>query len=203
MALYYSPDNLITATEGDLIEFRRLLFFGFGYCHFAVCTVDSEADFRAAVQTSRAVGDRFTIGVDSPWINIRRKCLLTRIVEKTIRNLCDGHDGGWRVNNLDAAARAKGLRPFRPDVIVERARGFLMEDRLIVYSLITDNCEHFATKCRYGQPFSLQVSDFRTATVRYVLTMISAIRHAYYSRRRPEIYILGRTIDEVTQNETV
>ncbi len=58
MALYYSPDNLITATEGDLIEFRRLLFFGFGYRHFAVCTVDSEADCLTAVQTSRAVGDR-------------------------------------------------------------------------------------------------------------------------------------------------
>jgi hypothetical protein len=128
---------------------------------------------------------------------------LTRIVEKTIRNLCGGHDGRCRVNNLDEAAEERGLRPFRPDVIVERAWGFLREDRLIVYNLITDNCEHFATKCRYGQAFSLQVSDFRTATVRYVLTLISAIRHAYYSRRRLKVYILGRTIDEVTQNETV
>jgi hypothetical protein len=138
-----------------------------------------------------------TIGVDSPWLFV-----FTRIVEETIRNLCDEH--GYRVNNLEEAAEERGLRPFSPDVIVERARGFLMEDRLRFYSLLTDNCEHFATECRYGQAFSVQVSDFRMASVKYVLTWISAIRrHVFYSRRRPEIYILGRTIDEVTQNETV
>ncbi len=61
-AVYYSPDNNMAAAaaaKGDLIEFPRwLVFRRFQYYHFAVCTVDSLADCRAAVQTSRAVGDR-------------------------------------------------------------------------------------------------------------------------------------------------
>jgi hypothetical protein len=59
-AVYYSPDNnMAAAAKGDLIEFPRwLVFRRFQYYHFAVCTVDSFADCRAAVQTSRAVGDR-------------------------------------------------------------------------------------------------------------------------------------------------
>jgi hypothetical protein len=57
MNLYYPPDEII-ATQGDLIEFRRRRLLILTYYHFAVCTVDSVADCRATVQTSRAVGDR-------------------------------------------------------------------------------------------------------------------------------------------------
>lgn len=63
-AVYYSPDNNMAAVaaaaaKGDLIEFPRwLVFRRIQYFHFAVCTVDSEADCLTAVQTSRAVGDR-------------------------------------------------------------------------------------------------------------------------------------------------
>ena len=48
---YYSPDE-ITAANGDLIEFKRLL-----YLHYAVYTVDSEVDGRAIVENDRAAGD--------------------------------------------------------------------------------------------------------------------------------------------------
>jgi hypothetical protein len=51
MSLYYSPDE-ITATKGDVIEFKRLL-----YLHYAVYTVDSEVDGRAIVEINRAAGD--------------------------------------------------------------------------------------------------------------------------------------------------
>ncbi len=120
-------------------------------------------------------------------------------MEKTIRTLCEEH--GCRVNNLEEAADERGLRPFRPDVIVERAREFLREDRLMFYHVLTQNCEHFATKCRYGEAFSLQVSDCCPAPFTFVLTWISAIRDVCNSRRRSEVYILGRTVDEVRQNE--
>lgn len=88
-------------------------------------------------------------------------------MEKTIGTLCDKH--GWRVNNPDEAARKLNLKILSPDVIVERAREFLREDLVRYYNVITENCEHFATKCRYekdtgdekgeGIGFSLQVSD--------------------------------------------
>jgi transposase InsO family protein len=137
---------------------------------------------------------RYTVGVDSP-----RLFFFTRIVEKTIRTLCNVH--GCRVNNLEEAAEERGLRPFRPDVIVERAREFLREDRFMFYYVLNQNCEHFATKCRYGQAFSLQVSDCCPAPFTFVFRLCSAVRDVCYSRRRPEVYILGRTIDEVRQNE--
>ncbi|XP_046462354.1 phospholipase A and acyltransferase 1-like [Daphnia pulex] len=191
MKLCYSPDE-ITATKGDLIEFRRCHFFRMlTYYHFAVYTDDCEAN---QIQTNQPVGDRYTVGVDSP-----RLFFFTRIVEKTVRNLCNVH--GCRVNNLEEAAEERGLRPFRPDVIVERAREFLREDRLIFYHVLTQNCEHFATKCRYGEAFSLQVSDCCPAPFTFVFRLCSAVRDVCYSRRRPEVYILGRTIDEVRQNE--
>jgi hypothetical protein len=56
-------------------------------------------------------------------------------------------------------ARLKGLEPFDPDVIVARARNFLRDDLIVgYYHLLTQNCEHFATMCRYGEGFSLQAA---------------------------------------------
>ncbi len=120
-------------------------------------------------------------------------------MEKTIRNQCNEHGG--RVNNLDEAASAKNLFPLPPDVIVERAREFLRANRVIDYHLLEKNCEHLATKCRYGKGFSLQVSDCCPAPFTFVLTWISAVRNVCYPRRRTEVYLLGRTIEEVKQNE--
>lgn len=60
MVLFHPPDEII-ATKGDLIAFQRRIFFIFRwikiftYFHFAVCTVDSEADRQAIVQPN---GDR-------------------------------------------------------------------------------------------------------------------------------------------------
>jgi hypothetical protein len=116
--------------------------------------------------------------------------------------LCDEHHG-CRVNNLDEAAEERGLRPLKPDFIVERAQHFLRENRLIFYNVVIKNCEHFATKCRYGQAFSLQVRDCCSTPFTFVLTRISAIRDDYLSRRRSEVDILGPTVDEVKQNEEI
>jgi hypothetical protein len=133
---------------------------------------------------------RYTVGVDSP-----RLFFFTRIVEKTIRTLCNEH--GCRVNNLEEAAEERGLRPFRPDVIVERAREFLREDRLRFYSLLTQNCEHFATKCRYGQPFSLQVSDCISTLFEFILTLCLDFYHFFY----PRVFDPWVIMNEVRENE--
>ena len=81
-----------------------------------------------------------------------------KIVEKTIRKLCN-NELGCRDNNLEEAATEKGLEPFDPDVIVARARNFLRHDFIVgYYHSLTENCEHFATMCRYGEWFSLQAA---------------------------------------------
>ena len=65
-----------------------------------------------------------------------------------------------RVNNLEEASTEKGLEPLDPDVIVERAREFLRRNLIENYNLLTKNCEHFATMCRYEceKGFSQQAS---------------------------------------------
>jgi hypothetical protein len=91
--------------------------------------------------------------------------------------------------------------PTGPD---KRARKFLRANRVTIdYHLLEQNFEHFAAKCRYGEAFNLQVNDCCPAPFTFVLMWISAIRDVCYSPRRPEVYILDRTIDEVRQNEDI
>ena len=83
-----------------------------------------------------------------------------------------------RVNNLEKAAAERGLGdPLQPDAIVERARKFLeknlTEDEW--YRLLINNCEHFATKCRYGpddyKGFSQQIPTY-LKPFSYLLSLI-------------------------------
>ena len=99
---------------------------------------------------------RITAGVDLLPFSIcdfllKRFRIPYKIVEKTIRKLCN-NELGCRDNNLEEAATEKGLEPFDPDVIVARARNFLRHDFIVgYYHSLTENCEHFATMCRYGE----------------------------------------------------
>ncbi|XP_025091124.1 HRAS-like suppressor 3 [Pomacea canaliculata] len=52
-------------------------------------------------------------------------------------------------NSLD-----KKMRPFHPETILTRALSKIGDDS---YNIFTNNCEHFATWCRYGIPVSEQV----------------------------------------------
>ena len=58
---------------------------------------------------------------------------------------------------MEEAAEARGLFAREPDVIVERAREFIIQSFERRYNLLFENCEHFATKCRYEKGFSQQV----------------------------------------------
>lgn len=63
-----------------------------------------------------------------------------------------------RVNNF----RDHSNQFYSPDEIVERA--LARQDERIDYNLLTNNCEHFVTKCRYGVAISGQaVATARTA----------------------------------------
>jgi hypothetical protein len=59
-----------------------------------------------------------------------------------------------RINNLESAALKRGLKPRCVDTILKDA--FKMLNEKIDYHLITNNCEHFATGCRFGSRFSEQ-----------------------------------------------
>ena len=62
-------------------------------------------------------------------------------------------DNKWRINNI----LDKKYKPRSPDIIVKEA--LRQVDNLMEYSVISENCEHFATKLRYGKPVSRQVSE--------------------------------------------
>jgi hypothetical protein len=94
-----------------------------------------------------------TIGVGQPvLISLLRWEWKSLIEKKSVQNLCSKK---CRVNNLEEDATRMGWRAFSNDKIVQRALEYL--NITITYSLRDNNCEHFATFCRYGFPFSMQV----------------------------------------------
>ena len=226
MVPFNAPDEIRT-TKGDLIEFQRRFLKMIPYFHFAVYTVDSEADAGLInVQLNMSVGHgyeiddflkrgavmrnlivffhyrRLTVGVALLPFSIcyfLRKCSIRyKIVKKTIRDLCD-NERGCRVNNLEEAATEKGLEPLDPDVIVERAREFLRRNLIENYNLFTKNCEHFATMCRYEEGFSQQ------ASVRFILCLIISYLYSlllnYSLLCQQNFYPMERIIQEVRWNE--
>nr|CAH0104805.1 unnamed protein product [Daphnia galeata] len=103
MVPFNAPDEIRT-TKGDLIEFQRRFLKMIPYFHFAVYTVDSEAD-AGLTNVQLPVGDRLTAGVDLLPFSIcdfllKRFRIPYKIVEKTLRKLCK-NELGCGVNNLE------------------------------------------------------------------------------------------------------
>ncbi len=61
-----------------------------------------------------------------------------------------------RINNLEKAAQERELKPRTPDAILRYANTIL--EKNFEYHPINNNCEHFATRCRFGKSFSQQAS---------------------------------------------
>ncbi|EFX68301.1 hypothetical protein DAPPUDRAFT_114694 [Daphnia pulex] len=80
--------------------------------HFimALCYPSDEIMATAADRLAIAQrnGDRMTVGVDSPWIDIWRQCLSQLETRRRPSGHCVKEHGG-RVNNLEEAASEKGL----------------------------------------------------------------------------------------------
>ncbi|XP_056382944.1 phospholipase A and acyltransferase 2-like [Hyla sarda] len=74
----------------------------------------------------------------------------------------------YRVNNKDG----KNRKPYPPKIIVKRALEEVGE--LKEYSLTSYNCEHFATKLRYGTGFSDQVRDAAICTAGATAALVLA-----------------------------
>ncbi|XP_060552581.1 phospholipase A and acyltransferase 3-like [Ruditapes philippinarum] len=119
--------------EGDLIEFYRTI-----YCHWAVYIGDgnvihllSNADDITGKSNNKAnIGGEGYVRIDD------------------IRTVA-GDSKTYRHNDLD-----KQLKHLDKTDIVMRARMKVGSHR---YNLLSYNCEHFATECRYGEARSLQV----------------------------------------------
>lgn len=79
-------------------------------------------------------------------------------------------------------------KPYPPDVIVERAKAEIGK-RKGTYSLVSNNCEHFAYWCRYGVKESIQVdaaARFVSCLLLYPLVISSTV-----------VYLFDKSISEL------
>jgi kelch-like protein 24/35 len=81
-----------------------------------------------------------------------------------------------RINN----SKDHTKRPFDPSEIIRRA----LSCGKIGYNLYQQNCEHFATWCRYGDAESSQVQNWALAAFGVVAIVMLAAVIAYFSGRR-------------------
>ena len=118
------------ARDGDLIEFKRA--YGV-YCHWAVY-----------------IGNGYVV-------NYGRKDPTPAIVQKEKLIIKVAEDCPCRINNLTGAASDLNLTPFPRDEIVERTLAKV--GKKYEYKLSKNNCECFATECRYGTGFTCQPTE--------------------------------------------
>jgi hypothetical protein len=69
-----------------------------------------------------------------------------------LKNVCG--KSSCRINNLEKAAQERGLKPRSAGTILDHANDML--GIIFEYHPINNNCEHFATNCRFGLSFSQQ-----------------------------------------------
>jgi len=147
---------------GDLLEFRRR-----GFSHWAIY-----------------IGEEFYEGQKHHCVIHRSlppenednhaKCLL-KLTSRSIRScesVSDDRIGSIQIDSIEAALGRdpadvvainneldRRWQPFPPEEIIARARRlmYLDADNLDPYNLVTNNCEHFATRCRYGIKYSRQI----------------------------------------------
>uniref|UniRef100_A0A671WWX5 LRAT domain-containing protein n=1 Tax=Sparus aurata TaxID=8175 RepID=A0A671WWX5_SPAAU len=127
-----------TPEPGDLIEIFRGT-----YQHWAVY-----------------VGDGFVVHVTSPpdaSNSLMSAPTKKAMVRKQKLQEAVG-DNKWRINNI----LDKKYKPRRAHIIVEEA--LLEVGKMMEYFVLSENCEHFATKLRYGKAESIQVKQAATAT---------------------------------------
>jgi hypothetical protein len=113
--------------NGDLIEILRKEFF---YSHWGVY-----------------VGDGLIVHLSADkdgWAIVEQK----KLVDVAKEHKC-------RVNNMESAAEKRKLLVKSFDTI--KANVDIKKSQNNKYNVMKNNCEHFATYCRYGEGFSEQV----------------------------------------------
>jgi len=162
------------AKVGDLIEIERGEFQHWAVYGGKKCLEDNRVDaasvyhrinldWKTLLNVSNSSGPRFS-SVRQQEQN-RRENRDHKLGDICLELLSDVvGDNKWRINNsLD---NKEGFTPERTEVIIRRAKQALQDPRLFgEYSEINNNCEHFATRCRYGKAVSIQSTEVKTAAV--------------------------------------
>ncbi|XP_035714083.1 uncharacterized protein LOC110857614 isoform X2 [Folsomia candida] len=119
------------AVPGDLIEIKRSSGF---YRHWAVYVGD---------------GDCIHVGERTIWNY--------KIVRENLAQICafEKYLDMCRVNNLEEWVERKGVKAKKRSDVVAMAESFL--GHMFEFHLFRNNCEHFATYCKFGDPISRQV----------------------------------------------
>ncbi|XP_021961868.1 uncharacterized protein LOC110857582 isoform X2 [Folsomia candida] len=119
------------AMPGDLIEIKRSSGF---YRHWTVYVGD---------------GDCIHVGERTIWNY--------KIVRESLAQICSSQkfQSTCRINNLQEWAERKGVKAREGCDVVAIAESFL--GQMFDFEIYKNNCEHFATLCRFGDPVSRQV----------------------------------------------
>ncbi|XP_007174533.2 phospholipase A and acyltransferase 5 [Balaenoptera acutorostrata] len=136
---------------GDLIEIFRT-----GYEHWAVYVEDG-----CVVHLAPTSEEFEASGIASVFSN--RAVVTYSRLEDVL------HGCSWKVNNkLDGT-----YLPLPVDKIVQRTKK--MVNKIVQYSLIEGNCEHFVNDLRYGVPRSQQVEHMLTEGAKAAGAVLSAV----------------------------
>ncbi|XP_034507645.1 phospholipase A and acyltransferase 5-like [Ailuropoda melanoleuca] len=116
----------------------------------------------SSVCSSWALGEEFEAGSITSVFRNRAVVKYSRLEDVL-------HGCSWKVNNkLDGT-----YLPLPVDQIIQRTKG--MVNKIVQYSLIEGNCEHFVNDLRYGVPRSQQVEHALMEGTKAVGAVISAV----------------------------
>ncbi|XP_055151535.1 phospholipase A and acyltransferase 5 isoform X5 [Symphalangus syndactylus] len=136
---------------GDLIEIFRI-----GYEHWAIYVEDD------CVVHLAPPSDEFEVGSITSIFSNRAVVKYSRLEDVL-------HGCSWKVNNkLDGT-----YLPLPVDKIIQRTKK--MVNKIVQYSLIEGNCEHFVNGLRYGVPRSQQVEHALMEGAKAAGAVISAV----------------------------
>ncbi|XP_059243046.1 phospholipase A and acyltransferase 5 [Mustela nigripes] len=136
---------------GDLIEIFRI-----GYEHWAIYVEDD------CVVHLAAPSEEFEVGSITSVFSNRAVVKYSRLEDVL-------HGCSWKVNNkLDGT-----YLPLPVDQILQRTRKMI--NKIVQYSLIEGNCEHFVNDLRYGVPRSQQVEHALMEGAKAAGAVISAV----------------------------
>ncbi|XP_047550003.1 phospholipase A and acyltransferase 5 isoform X1 [Lutra lutra] len=138
---------------GDLIEIFRI-----GYEHWAIYVEDDCVVHLAAPSK----GEEFEAGSITSVFSNRAVVKYSRLEDVL-------HGCSWKINNkLDGT-----YLPLPVDQILQRTKQMI--NKIVQYSLIEGNCEHFVNDLRYGVPRSQQVEHALMEGAKAAGAVISAV----------------------------
>lgn len=136
----FTPCNgnlLQKAVFGDLIEIKR-----HGYFHWCVFVTNE-----TVIQLNNPEFDKLTI--DNAFDNFTGQVELRNLIQLAGRDHC-------RINNKLSESKRKNLRILSSSEILVKMKDEFKHS-ITYYNVAFYNCEHFATKLKFGVPLSSQV----------------------------------------------